>query len=201
MTPRCVIGIDEVGRGSLAGPLCVGGCLMDTKAKKPFFRPLSGIRDSKKLSSKQRLTWFTILSEASARGECRWSMAFVSERVIDTRGLSFALRHAIKTVLQKLRARPKTSLVLLDGGIRAPHSFRYQKTIIKGDEKEPLIAAASIVAKVSRDAYMTRLSKRFPLYGFAAHKGYGTKKHYAALKKHGISKVHRKSFLKKFLIV
>ncbi|MBI3634379.1 MAG: hypothetical protein HY228_02050 [Candidatus Yonathbacteria bacterium] len=88
------------------------------------------------------------------------------------------------------------SLVLLDGGLRAPARYKNQKTIIKGDEKELVIALASIVAKVARDARMVKLGKKFPQYGFEKHKGYGTRAHYKAIKKHGITKHHRKSFLK-----
>lgn len=195
----CVIGIDEVGRGPIAGPLCVGACLVSSAHANAFSRKLRGIKDSKQLTAEKREEWFCIISEAEKRKECRWSTVFVSNLLIDRRGMSFALRHAIKRVLWKLRADPKRTHVLLDGGIRAPALFLSQQTIIKGDEKEPLIASASIMAKVRRDRYMVRLAKRYPQYGFETHKGYGTKKHYDALKKHGISEVHRRSFLKKYI--
>ena len=94
---------------------------------------------------------------------------------------------------------PQTCLVLLDGGLKAPREFIYQKTIIKGDEKELSISLASIAAKVTRDAYMTKLAKKYPAYGFEIHKGYGTKKHREAIKKHGPSEVHRMSFLGRIL--
>ena len=196
---RCkyVVGIDEVGRGALAGPLCVGVCLMQRRMARVFGKTLSGIKDSKQLSPLKRAEWFRIITKAAKAGKCQWSTIFVSEKVIDAKGLSFALNKAIAQALQKLHAVPRACKVLLDGGIRAPRSFALQKTIIKGDEKIPLIAAASIMAKVTRDRYMVRLAKRYPHYGFDSHKGYGTRRHYKALKKHGISNVHRRSFLKK----
>ena len=199
MSVSYIIGIDEVGRGPIAGPLCVGACLMSVAKAGRFGKTLAGIKESKQLTPHKREEWLRIICDAQEAGECRFSTVFVSEKVIDTKGLSFALRSAIDKALQKLRADPKASLVLLDGGIKAPPRFTRQKTIIKGDEKEPLIASASIVAKVRRDRYMTRLGKRYPDYGFEVHKGYGTKKHYEALKAHGILEVHRMSFLKKLI--
>jgi len=199
MTPRVIIGIDEVGRGPIAGPLCVGACLMDLTEAKSEFSVFFGIRDSKKLTPKAREAWFRLITSAARAGKCRWRTTFVGEKVIDRRGLSYALRRAIGSVLRKLNAHPRNSKVLLDGGIRAPKRFVHQETIIKGDEKEPLIASASIVAKVCRDRYMARVSKEYPQYGFEYHKGYGTKKHYAAVKRYGMSKIHRRSFLKNFV--
>ncbi|MSU56407.1 MAG: ribonuclease HII [Candidatus Taylorbacteria bacterium] len=193
-----VIGVDEVGRGSIAGPLCVGAFLVRQKLAKRVSITLAGIKDSKQLSPRQREVWFRVLSDASREGVCGWSTAFVGEKVIDAKGLSFALKKAIAGALKKLEVRPEECLVLLDGGIKAPGAFRNQRTIIKGDEKEPLIAGASIMAKVCRDRYMTRLGRRYPLFGFERHKGYGTQAHYQALRKHGISGVHRRSFLKNF---
>lgn len=199
MSPAYVIGIDEVGRGPIAGPLCVGACLMSRTEAHRFGKTIFGIKESKQLAPDKREEWSRMLHLAAKEGECKLSTVFVSERVIDTQGLAFALRRAIGKVLRKLDVKPEECEVLLDGGIKAPESFIFQQTIIKGDEKEPLIASASIVAKVRRDRYMTRLSKRYPDYGFESHKGYGTKRHYEALKEHGISKVHRRSFLKKLI--
>lgn len=200
MAFRYVIGIDEVGRGPLAGPLCVGACLAKAPFSRKYAEVFSAIRDSKQLTAQKREEWFCRITKAAEAGECRWSTVFVSEKVIDGRGLSYALRKAIGTALKKLRVDPKLCDVFLDGGIKAPRVFSRQQTVIRGDEKVPLIAGASIMAKVRRDRYMLRLGKRYPLYGFEKHKGYGTKAHYAALRKHGISEVHRRSFLKKFLI-
>ena len=198
MRASCVIGIDEVGRGPLAGPLCVGACLVPKDREAVFSRTLRGIKDSKQLTFQKREEWFCIISEAEKRGECAWRTSFVSHTLIDRHGISYALRHAIRQVLRKLDADPRRTSVFLDGGIKAPIMFSTQQTVIKGDEKIPIISAASVVAKVRRDRYMVALGRRFPKYGFETHKGYGTKRHYRALRKYGISNVHRKSFLKKF---
>lgn len=199
MRHEYIIGIDEVGRGSIAGPLCVGACLVRSKNTSVFQRTLARIKDSKQLSPLKRAEWFRTVAKAAKEGECEWRTVFISAKVIDKKGLSFCLRMAIARVLQKLEVVPRASLVLLDGGIRAPRVFPFQQTIIRGDEKVPLIAAASIMAKVERDCYMVRLAKRYPQYGFDSHKGYGTGKHYAALKRHGVCPVHRQSFLKKLI--
>lgn len=194
----CIIGIDEVGRGPLAGPLCVGACMVARRQKKRFERLLAGIKDSKALTEKGRLLWFERVAAAEANGHCRLSTVFVREHSLDKNGLSLALKRAICRLLAKLGAEPRWCRVILDGGIRAPRAFSDQETFIKGDEREPLIAAASLAAKVRRDRYMIRLAKVYPQYGFERHKGYGTRKHYEALRKYGVSPVHRRSFLKNF---
>ena len=199
MAPQFIIGIDEVGRGPIAGPLCVGACMIQQKDRRVFSNVVRGIRDSKQLSPQKREQWNRVLFGAQEQGICSVRTVMVSEKVIDTKGLTFALRFAIKRVLHLLKVDPRVCEVLLDGGIKAPLVFPFQKTIIKGDEKIPLIGAASIVAKVRRDRYMVQVSKRYPQYGFERHKGYGTREHYMALRKQGISKVHRRSFLKKLI--
>lgn len=193
-----IIGIDEVGRGSLAGPLCVGACLVRRRRAEEFLSLISGVKDSKQLTPSARVEWFKFIQDAAERGTCEWRTTFVGRRAIDERGLAHALHGAIARALRRLSVHPRLSLVLLDGGIKAPRTFVFQRTIINGDETEPLIAVASIMAKVRRDRYMVRLSRAYPAYGFERHKGYGTKAHYEALRKHGVSEVHRKSFLKKF---
>ncbi|MEK7169726.1 MAG: ribonuclease HII [Patescibacteria group bacterium] len=197
---RCAIGIDEVGRGPLAGPLCVGACLARIPFSLQFSQTFSAIRDSKQLTGRTREEWFCRIAKAAEAGECQWSTVCVSEKVIDRRGLSYALRKAINTVLKRLGATPELSDIFLDGGIKAPHAFPRQWTIIRGDEKVPLIAGASIMAKVRRDRYMVRLARRYPLYGFEKHKGYGTKTHYEALRRHGPCEIHRRSFLRGFRV-
>ena len=120
----------------------------------------------------------------------------VGPRVVDREGLTRATSVAIARALRRLVPDDATEvLVLLDGGLRAPARYTNQATIIKGDEKEPLIALASVVAKVMRDEKMRTLSYQYPQYGFEGHKGYGTSAHYKAIKKYGISDSHRKSFL------
>lgn len=154
------------------------------------------IRDSKRLSHKSRFALTIRIRDAEARGRLFVATTFVGERTIDSRGISFSLKMAISRVLRRLGFPPEQCLIRLDGGIKAPRTFAFQKTIVRGDETEPLIALASIAAKVRRDLYMIKLAKRFPHYGFDKHKGYGTKAHYEALRKHGPCRIHRVSFLK-----
>ncbi|MDO8604310.1 MAG: ribonuclease HII [bacterium] len=193
------IGIDEVGRGPLAGPVAVGVISLNVKSLKSKVGWGKGFKDSKKLSAKGREAWFVKINEARAEGWLEYAVAFVSPSVIDKKGLSHAIRTAITKALKdidKIKDGPLFCKVLLDGGLRAPAEYLYQETIIKGDEKELVIALASIVAKVARDKRMVALAKKFPQYGFEKHKGYGTHAHYEAIKKHGITPHHRKSFLK-----
>ncbi len=180
-----MVGIDEAGRGPLAGPLAVGAvaAIFPLRIKK---RILRGIKDSKKLSAKQRGEWLKILK---INFECHCAM--IGSRIIDKVGISKAAKLAVAKVLKKFPKKP--DLVLLDGALFAPKNY-CQQTIIKGDEKIPLISAASIVAKEARDVKMLRFHKKFPKYCFDKHKGYGTKLHYKTLKKNGLSLVHRRSF-------
>lgn len=196
---RYVIGVDEVGRGPIAGPLCVGACLMRERDRRRAFASLRGVRDCKQLSPEERLLWCSRIRMMSERGTLTAVTSFVSERVIDRRGISAALTLALRRCLKKLPVSPEHVLILLDGGLYAPALYPFQKTIIDGDETEALIAAASIVAKVHRDRRMIRLARRFPEYGFESHKGYGTRGHYEALRKHGLCEIHRRSFLKNFV--
>lgn len=196
---RYIIGIDEVGRGPLAGPLCVGACAMLCRSARRTLSLFRGVKDCKHLVPQKRLKWFTRIQNAAVQRRLLTETVFVGEKTIDERGISYALRTAIRRVLKRLGFPPAKCRVLLDGGIKAPRAFLFQETIIRGDEKEPLIALASIVAKVRRDRYMVQLGKQYPMYGFAAHKGYGTKEHYKALRIHGLSPAHRRSFLKDFL--
>lgn len=199
---KFVIGIDEAGRGPLAGPLAVGACLMSENlnrtAARDFF-PGGKIKDSKKLSPEKRQKIFGAMNKAREQGQMAFSVAFTSSVVIDREGLTRAAGLAIKTCLSKIEADPSKCFVMLDGGLKAPVEFKNQKTIVKGDGKEALIALASIAAKVSRDKKMLSLHKKYPEYGFERHKGYGTKLHYAKLKEHGLSVIHRRSFLKDFV--
>ena len=195
---KCVVGIDEVGRGPLAGPVAVGVLRLKTKRFRLFYKKgETFLRDSKQLSAKQREKWFEIISAERQRGALDFSVSFVSHTLIDKRGLSWALRIATARSLARLTVSTKSE-IFLDGGLRAPEIFKNQKTIIKGDEKIPAVALASIVAKVLRDRLMIRLAKQYSQYGFENHKGYGTKAHYGAIKKHGLCPIHRRSFLLKF---
>lgn len=187
-----VVGIDEAGRGPLAGPVAVGAVKISPGFKKNFFK---GIRDSKKLSSSERELWFDLVLEAKREGLLDFAVSLISEKVIDKKGISYAIRLGIKRTLIAIKA-PKDSQVFLDGGIRAPLEFMHQKTVIKGDEKIPVISLASICAKVVRDRKMVKLSKKFPKFSFHLHKGYGTLLHREAIKAYGPTDIHRRSFLK-----
>lgn len=191
-----IIGIDEAGRGPLAGPVSVGvvACKI-SNSKFQIFKRLKGIKDSKKLNEKQREEWFKKLKELEKAGIIKTAVSFSSAKIIDEKGIVFAIRRALAMSLKKLKIKPNECEVLLDGSLYAPSEYKKQKTIIRGDDKIPVISAASIIAKVSRDRLMKRLAKKFPDYGFEKHKGYGTKAHYNTIKKYGISDIHRKSFL------
>jgi ribonuclease HII len=186
---KYLVGIDEVGRGPLAGPMTVAAVAMRIDAKKAQ-QVLVGIRDSKKLSATRREEWAKKIKKHS---HFIYACVSISPRIIDERGMRYAGRHAVQKCLQKLRLKSIYAHVMLDAGLRAPDEYS-QESLIKGDERVPLIAAASIIAKVTRDGYMKRISRKNPQYGFDAHKGYGTKAHIAAIRAYGLSDLHRKSF-------
>ena len=181
-----IVGIDEAGRGPLAGPVAVGVCAVLSTFD---FTILDGIRDSKTLSEKQREEWYTRLVQASLTH----SVALVGARIIDRDGIQRAIRLGLSRALRRV-AVSYDSTVLLDGGLRAPERYKEQTTIIKGDSSEPLIAAAAILAKVTRDRYMLRQHLKYPQYGFDQHKGYGTAQHRAAIEQHGLTPLHRATF-------
>lgn len=203
---KYTIGIDEVGRGPLAGPVAVGAVCIYAEHHRRVTKLFPIIKDSKKLSQKAREACLEKIDQAKCEGWLEYTVAFIPPSVIDKMGLSYAIRTALARTLKILDpatfGRPTSKcgegevMVLLDGGLRAPSSYLNQETIIKGDEKELVIALASIVAKVARDARMVLLAKKFPEYGFEKHKGYGTRAHYEAIKQNGLTKHHRKSFLK-----
>lgn len=200
-----VVGIDEVGRGPLAGPVCVTSfVLFDYSLLDKNPAPL---RDSKKLSEQKRGLWYDYLLQCEKEDKCAFAHAFVEASVIDEIGISAAIKRALGQSLETLEEKiqknhahrapflPQEVEVLLDGGLRAPEHFTNQKTIIRGDEKEPTIALASIIAKVIRDTYMEECSLEYPGYDFHIHKGYGTKHHYSSLQAKGLTPLHRRSFL------
>ncbi len=197
---RYIVGIDEVGRGPLAGPVTLCAVRIEVRMYKKLQKnknlPALG-RDSKKLSKKEREKYSKILCDMALEGKIAFTVAMQSNKVIDTKGLSFAIKKSLTHCLQKLSATEK-DIILLDGGLKAPKEFTNQQTIIKGDEKHPVIAWASILAKVHRDNYMTKMAKKYPEYGFEKHMGYGTKMHRDAIHKHGPCPIHRKSFLHDF---
>ncbi len=188
-----IVGIDEAGRGPLAGPVAVGVVIVPAGFDTKLF---DGIRDSKKLTEKARETWFAKLPQLEAEHGLRYKVEFTSAQYIDEYGIVPAIKRAIAAALKALEVAPNEVEVLLDGSLKAPPEFTAQKTIIRGDETEPVISLASVAAKVMRDKLMCNLALKYPEYGFEVHKGYGTKKHREALIQHGLSDVHRKSFIK-----
>ncbi len=196
-----LVGIDEAGRGPLAGPLAVGACMAEVglvERLEGFFSD-GKVKDSKKLSPKRREEIFEAIVRAKSKQKISYTVSFSSPKLIDEKGLTYAIDFALADCLKSLNAKTDNCQILLDGGLKAPKEFKNQKTMIKGDEKEAIIALTSIVAKVSRDRKMLLLHKKYPHYGFAAHKGYGTKLHYERLKQYGPSPLHRKSFLKNLI--
>ena len=193
---KYIVGIDEVGRGSVAGPVTVGMCML--KKQKIAEKFLFQIKDSKQLTKNQRDLWFLKLKEAEKNEIIFCSTSSVSSEIIDSKGIVYALNKAIENVLKKINFCADNDLyVLLDGTLSAPKSYK-QKCIIKGDQKEISIAAASVYAKVKRDLFMDNLSSEYENYALNQNKGYGTKTHIKAIKKYGLSKLHRKTFCTRF---
>ncbi|MEK9178057.1 MAG: ribonuclease HII [Patescibacteria group bacterium] len=190
-----LIGIDEVGRGPIAGPVAVGAFMFLNEKAKRIFRD---VKESKQLTDKKREEWFRKIRIQKSKCKVDYAVCFSSSRAINKRGITKAIKSSLNRSLKKLEVGKSTfynSKILLDGGLKAPANYKNQKTIIRGDEKEMAIALASICAKVTRDRYMRRLSKKYPRYGFEIHKGYGTKKHYEAIRKYGVCREHRLTFL------
>ncbi len=192
-----IIGIDEAGRGPLAGPVVVAAI----RAPRAIGRILRrrGIRDSKKLSAKRREEWFQFLV---AHPYVEWAVARVWPRIIDRINISRAADLAARRVYAKLCTDLRSvqkQLVQIDGGLALPQHVQHE-VIIKGDEKIPAIAAASIIAKVTRDRIMLRLHRKFPQYRFDLHKGYGTKLHREKVRQFGRCEMHRRSFAKNILV-
>ncbi len=198
---RFIVGIDEAGRGPLAGPVSVGAVIYSQESKKFLQKELRVIKnkDSKKLTPEQREIWFKKIKVWKQEKILNYAVTLIAADVIDNKGISFAINAAIKRCLKNIKADCDSCLVLLDGSLKAPTEFKNQKTIIKGDEKESVISLASIAAKITRDKKMHAYAKVFPEYSFDIHKGYGTVLHREKIKKHGISKIHRRSFLKSFI--
>lgn len=189
---RFMLGVDEAGRGPLAGPVAVG--VVAVPEGFDVFKEFSGVKDSKKLSEKKREKIFQMLEARAAKGDVRFTVEFENEKVIDEEGITVAVRRALWRGVNAMAPDAAFVKIQLDGALRAPPEYS-QETIINGDELVPIISLASIAAKVMRDQLMVELSVRYPEYGFEQHKGYGTKAHYAALEKYGSCAIHRCSFL------
>ena len=189
---RYVLGVDEAGRGPLAGPVSVG--VVAVVEGFDVLKEFPSVRDSKKLSEKKREHIFTQLEARVAQGDARFAVEFESAETIDTEGIVVAVRRALWRGVNALAPDAALVRIQLDGALKAPPEYA-QETIINGDELIPLISLASIAAKVSRDRLMLELAQKYPEYGFEKHKGYGTKAHYEMLKKHGLCAIHRRSFI------
>lgn len=176
-----IAGVDEAGRGPLAGPVMAAAVILDPN------RPIEGLADSKKLTEKQREKLFDIIQERALA----WAIAHASAVEIDHLNILQATLLAMQRAVAALKIVPQ--LALIDGNC-APKLACLTKTIIRGDQTEPAISAASILAKVTRDREMLIHDKTFPAYGFAQHKGYGTKAHLAAILQHGVTSIHRRSY-------
>jgi len=195
--PRWLIGVDEAGRGPLAGPVSLAAVAI--KLGDEALLKSDKVRDSKQLSEQAREKKLAELKVLKKNGKIRYAVSLVGSKFIDQNGIVAAVKKGIWNVLSRLKLEAETTLVLLDGGIRAPRKFKNQETIIRGDATVPIIAHASIVAKVTRDKKMKKFALVFPKYDFEIHKGYGTAAHISKIKKHGLSDIHRRSFLKRFV--
>ena len=178
-----ICGVDEAGRGPLAGPVCAAAVILPRKTEIP------GLDDSKKLTAKKREQLFPLIQEKAIS----WNVAFASVEEIEERNILRATFLAMNRAISGLELQ--TDLALIDGNQNREIEMP-SRCVIHGDARCASIAAASILAKVSRDHLMLELAEQFPQYSFERHKGYGTKVHYEALRKYGPSPVHRLSFLK-----
>ena len=195
-TMNYIVGIDEVGRGPLAGPVSVGIVVV---AKDFDYSVFGTFGDSKKMTETARERVHTLATEVRDHGGMQFGVFSVNADQIDKQGIVSCIALATEEGLADLAVDPATSFVYLDGSLKAPRQYR-QESLVRGDSLVPAISLASVVAKVERDRYMTSVAhSEYPAYGFDSHKGYGTKAHYAALYTHGLSPLHRRSFLKSVL--
>ena len=182
---QLICGVDEAGRGPLAGPVCAAAVILPPNLDIP------GLNDSKKLTDKRRRELFPIIKEQAIA----YGIAFASHEEIDQINILQATYLAMERAMAALSVKPE--LALIDGN-RAKDFGLPVETVVKGDSRSASIAAASILAKVTRDDLMLQAAEEYPQYQFEIHKGYGTKAHYAALTAHGPSPIHRMTFLKRF---
>ena len=180
-----ICGVDEAGRGPLAGPVCAAAVIL------PEGEIIPGLNDSKKLTDKKRRELFPIIKEKAVA----YGIAFATEAEIDEINILHATFLAMKRAIAQLEG--KADFALIDGNRETDFGIPCL-TVVKGDSRSANIAAASVLAKVTRDIYMEELAEKYPQYGFEIHKGYGTKAHYAALTEHGMCDAHRRTFLRKF---
>lgn len=183
---KTICGIDEAGRGPLAGPVYAAAVIL------PIDLEIDGLNDSKKLTEKKREALFDIICEKAVS----YSIGIATEEEIDEINILNATFLAMRRAVDGLSVKPDYALI---DGNQHPGLSTQDETVVKGDGKSMSIAAASILAKVSRDRFMLEIAEKYPEYCFEKHKGYGTKLHYEMIEKYGVSPVHRRSFLKKIL--
>ena len=181
---QIICGVDEAGRGPLAGPVCAAAVIL------PPHLEIPGLNDSKKLTDKRRRELFPLIKEKALA----YGIAFADHAEVDKINILQATYLAMERALEQLRIRP--DIALIDGN-RAKNFGLPVQTVVHGDSLSANIAAASILAKVTRDDLMLEMAETYPLYGFEVHKGYGTKAHYEAILQHGPCPIHRMTFLKK----
>ena len=181
---QMICGVDEAGRGPLAGPVCAAAVIL------PADLPFEGLNDSKKLSDKKRRELFPLIKQHAVA----YSVVLVDEKEIDRINILQATLRAMRRSVEELSQKP--DYVLVDGN-KLPELDIEAEAVVHGDSLSASIAAASILAKVTRDDYMLQMDADYPQYGFAVHKGYGTKAHYEALREYGPCPIHRMTFLKK----
>ena len=180
-----ICGVDEAGRGPLAGPVCAAAVILPPNLELP------GLNDSKKLSDKKRRELFPVIKEKALA----YGIAFVDHTEIDSVNILNATYLAMERAIAQLEIRPEVALI---DGNRTKDFGLPVETVVHGDSLSASIAAASILAKVTRDDWLENIALQYPQYGFEVHKAYGTKAHYAALDAYGPSPIHRMTFLKKY---
>ena len=182
-----ICGIDEAGRGPLAGPVVIAGVIMPPDSK------IEGVNDSKKVAEKKREKLYDLILEEAIS----YSVAIIGQDVIDEINILNATKQGVTKVVEELNIKP--DLILVDALTQINTKGIPYDSIVKGDAKCYSIAAASIIAKVTRDRIMREWEEVYPQYGFSGHKGYGTAKHIAAIKEYGLCPIHRRSFTKNFI--
>lgn len=180
-----ICGVDEAGRGPLAGPVCAAAVILPPDVQLP------GLNDSKKLTDKRRRELFPLIKEQAIA----YGIAMIDHKMIDEINILQATMLAMKNAIAQLSVKPE--LALIDGNRCSDFGVKAE-TVVHGDSLSASIAAASVLAKVTRDDYMLEMAQQYPGYGFEIHKGYGTKAHYEALRTLGVSPIHRMTFLRKF---
>lgn len=192
---RFVLGVDEAGRGPLAGPVAVG--VVRVPESFDILAAFPGLDDSKKLSEKKREALFEMLLAAERAGEVAFAVKSVDALTIDKVGIAKAVISSVHAGVRQLAPDIGGVKVYLDGLLHAPQEYE-QETVVHGDSLVPAIMLGALAAKVSRDRLMRRLAEEYPEYGFAQHKGYGTRAHQDAIREYGLCALHRRSFCRSF---